>query len=128
MIDEIAGPDTTGFIIGDAGDQLDLAVRDRSEHDGGGAEPPFQPVHGITQRLRIGIVQPGGQNVEAIDFDRLRGQIAARLAGEPRLGLLEFLLQSATPFGQLLDPALDFVRPRVDGFRDPAQTVILHLQ
>ena len=86
-IDELTSLDAPGLVLGNTGNQADLAVGHTAENHRRAAQLVAQLVHQLAQRLGIHGVHARRQYLEAIQLYRLRRQIIALLVlpGAPDL-------------------------------------------
>ena len=82
-----------------------LRALDRGEHDDRGLQLVLELVEGVAQRLGVGAVEPRRQHLEALDVDRLRGEVVALRRRQPALQRGQLLLERAHLLEHLADAA-----------------------
>src|SRR5262245_59798467 len=74
---DLAGLQPIRVVARDAGREAHLAVLDGREHDDGRAQLRLQPIDGLAQELRVGILDAGREHLHALHIHRLLGQLVA---------------------------------------------------
>ncbi len=74
---QIAGLNPSKQIITDSRGQSDLAVAGSADDHHRAAQAVLQTVHRIAQCLRLDIVEPRGEHLDAVDIDGLAKQFVA---------------------------------------------------
>jgi hypothetical protein len=83
--------------------------------DDRGLQLVLELVERVAQRLRVGAVEPRREHLEALDVDRLRGEVAALRRREPPLHRGELLLERLDVLEHLADARRHFGGRRAQG-------------
>src|SRR6188472_1130312 len=97
---------------------MDLVPLHRTEHHDARTEPVFELIRRVTQRLRVGTVDPRREDLDAAHdlrpFEQIAAPAARKLEPEP----LDLALERARAFDQLRDLGRNVVAPSLHEPRD----------
>src|SRR5437867_1445710 len=125
FLDELAGLEALGQVLGDGGDEVDLAVHDGAEADHARAEPVAEGVDDGAKALGIEAVDTSGDHRDARYFLRGLDQLLGPALGKPRLELGELLLELLLLVEQLLQAPRQLERGDLEEARRLAQRGLL---
>src|SRR4029079_726887 len=105
-----------------------LAVIHRAEHDRRRLQAILQLVHRLAQDLGVGAFDGHGEDLRALDIDRLVGEIRSLPRNQPRLQLGDFLFERPFLLQQVVHGGLHAAGLRAQALRDLVELLQLVVQ